>query len=86
METVSPDRETITITLNGAGKVVLLAIEEYEEYEEMQTTLYLFSTRAMLLKFSKALSIMNRSRFYQESYATDVAAERMERLLVLKGA
>ncbi len=43
METASRDREPITITKNGAGKVVLLAIEEYEA---METTLHLLSTRA----------------------------------------
>ncbi len=36
METASRDRESITITRNGAGKVVLLAIEEYEAMETMQ--------------------------------------------------
>jgi antitoxin YefM len=43
METASRDREPITITRNGAGKVVMLAIEEYEA---METSLHLLSTRA----------------------------------------
>jgi prevent-host-death family protein len=30
IETASRDRQPITITRNGAGKVVLLAMEEYE--------------------------------------------------------
>ena len=33
MEAASRDREPITITRNGAGKVVLLATEEYEAIE-----------------------------------------------------
>lgn len=43
MEAASRDREPITITRNGAGKVVLLAIEEYEAIE---TNLHLHSTMA----------------------------------------
>jgi antitoxin YefM len=52
METASRDREPITITRNGAGKVVLLAIEEYEA---METTLHLFSTRANASQIQQSL-------------------------------
>ena len=53
METASRDREPITITRNGAGKVVLLAIEEYEA---METTLHLYSTRANAAKIEQSLA------------------------------
>lgn len=53
METASRDREPITITRNGAGKVVLLAIEEYEA---METTLHLFSTRANASQLQQSLA------------------------------
>jgi antitoxin YefM len=53
METASRDREPITITRNGAGKVVLLAIEEYEA---METTLHLHSTRANALQIQQSLA------------------------------
>jgi antitoxin YefM len=53
METASRDREPITITRNGAGKVVLLAIEEYEA---METTLHLFSTRANADQIQQSLA------------------------------
>jgi len=53
METASRDREPITITRNGAGKVVLLAIEEYEA---METTLHLFSTRANAAQLQQSLA------------------------------
>ncbi|MEI7927982.1 MAG: type II toxin-antitoxin system Phd/YefM family antitoxin [Verrucomicrobiales bacterium] len=53
METASRDREPITITRNGAGKVVLLAIEEYEA---METTLHLFSTRANASQIQQSLA------------------------------
>jgi antitoxin YefM len=53
METASRDREPITITRNGAGKVVLLAIEEYEA---METTLHLFSTRANATQLQQSLA------------------------------
>ncbi len=43
IESASRDREPITISRNGEGKVALLAIEEYEA---METTLNLHSTRA----------------------------------------
>jgi prevent-host-death family protein len=43
IESAFRDREPITITRNGEGKVVLLAIEEYEA---METTRHLHSTRA----------------------------------------
>jgi antitoxin YefM len=52
METASRDREPITITRNGAGKVVLLAIEEYEA---METTLHLHSTRANANQIQQSL-------------------------------
>ena len=53
METASRDREPITITRNGAGKVVLLAIEEYEA---METTLHLFSTRANATQLQQSMA------------------------------
>lgn len=53
METASRDREPITITRNGAGKVVILAIEEYEA---METTLHLFSTRANADQIQQSLA------------------------------
>ena len=53
MEAASRDREPITITRNGAGKVVLLAIEEYEA---METTFHLFSTRANAAQIQQSLS------------------------------
>ncbi len=52
MEAASRDREPITITRNGQGKVVLLAIEEYEA---MQATLHLFSTRANASRIQESL-------------------------------
>jgi antitoxin YefM len=53
MDAASRDREPITITRNGAGKVVLLAIEEYEA---METTLHLFSTRANAIQIQQSLA------------------------------
>jgi antitoxin YefM len=53
MGTASRDREPITITRNGAGKVVLLAIEEYEA---MEATLHLFSTRANTDQIQQSLA------------------------------
>ena len=53
MEAASRDREPITITRNGAGKVVLLAIEEYEAIE---TTLHLHSTRANANQIQQSLA------------------------------
>jgi antitoxin YefM len=53
MEAVSRDREPIMITRNGAGKVVLLAIEEYEA---METTLHLYSTRANAEQIQQSLA------------------------------
>jgi antitoxin YefM len=53
MDKASSDREPITITRNGAGKVVLLAIEEYEAMEE---TLHLFSTRANAFQIQESLA------------------------------
>lgn len=52
MDTASRDRLPITITRNGAGKVVLLAIEEYEA---MEATLHLFSTRANANQIQQSL-------------------------------
>jgi antitoxin YefM len=53
MATASRDREPITITRNDAGKVVLLAIEEYEA---MKATLHLFSTRANADQIQQSLA------------------------------
>jgi antitoxin YefM len=53
MDAASRDREPITITRNGAGKVVLLAIEEYEA---METTLHLFSSRANAAQIQQSLA------------------------------
>jgi antitoxin YefM len=53
METAARDREPITITRNGAGKVVLLAIEEFEA---METTLHLLSTRANTNQIQQSLA------------------------------
>ena len=53
IETASRDREPIIITRNGAGKVVLLAIEEYEA---METTLHLHSTRANASQIQQSLT------------------------------
>lgn len=52
MEAASRDREPITITRNGSGKVVMLAIEEYEA---METTLHLFSTGANATQLKQSL-------------------------------
>ena len=52
MEAASQDREPITITRNGNGKVVLLAIEEYEA---METTLHLYSTKANAAQLQQSL-------------------------------
>jgi antitoxin YefM len=53
MEAASRDREPITITRNGEGKVVLLAIEEYEA---MEATLHLFSTKANATEIQQSLA------------------------------
>lgn len=53
MEAASRDREPITITRHEAGKVVLLAIEEYEA---METTLHLHSTRANAKQILQSLA------------------------------
>ena len=53
MDAASRDREPITITRNGSGKVVLLAIEEFEA---METTLHLFSTRANATQIQQSLA------------------------------
>ncbi len=52
METASRDRVPITITRNGAGKVVLLAVEEYAA---MEATLHLFSTRSNANQIQQSL-------------------------------
>lgn len=53
IESASRDREPITITRNGTGIVVLLAIEEYEAMEE---TLHLHSTRANAAQIQQSLA------------------------------
>jgi antitoxin YefM len=52
MDTASRDREPIIITRNGAGKAVLLAMEEYEA---MTATLHLFSTQANAHQIEQSL-------------------------------
>lgn len=53
MDAASRDREPIIITRNGTGVVVLLAIEEYEA---METTLHLHSTRANAAQIQQSLA------------------------------
>lgn len=53
MEAACRDREPITITRNGSGKVVLLAVEEYEA---METTLHLYSTKANAAQIQQSLA------------------------------
>lgn len=53
MDSASRDREPITITRNGTGKVVMLAIEEYEA---METSIHLLSTRANANQIQQSLS------------------------------
>jgi len=53
MAAVSRDREPIMITRNGAGRVVLLAVEEYEA---METTLRLYSTGANAEQIQESLA------------------------------
>jgi antitoxin YefM len=53
MAAVSRDQEPIMITRNGAGRVVLLAVEEYEA---METTLHLSSTRANVEQIQQSLA------------------------------
>ncbi|MDB6136645.1 MAG: prevent-host-death family protein [Verrucomicrobiales bacterium] len=53
MDAASRDREPIIITRNGIGKVVLLAIEEFES---METTLHLLSTKANASQIQQSLS------------------------------
>jgi antitoxin YefM len=60
MEKASQDREPITITRNGTGKVVLLAIEEYEA---METTLHLFSTKANAAHIQQSLADYTAGKF-----------------------
>jgi len=52
METASRDREPILITRNGAGKAVLLSVEEYEA---MEATLHLYSTRGNAERIQQGL-------------------------------
>ncbi len=60
MEDASRNREPIVITRNGAGKVVMLAIEEYEA---MEATLHLFSTRANATQIQQSLADYEAGRF-----------------------
>lgn len=53
METASRDRQPILITRNGAGKTVLLAVEEYEA---MEATLHLFCTSANARQIEQSLA------------------------------
>ncbi|MEZ5303789.1 MAG: type II toxin-antitoxin system prevent-host-death family antitoxin [Verrucomicrobiales bacterium] len=53
MEAATRDREPIIITRNGSGVVVLLAVEEYEA---METTLHLHSTRANADQIQQSLA------------------------------
>ena len=53
MEAASRDRDPIIITRNGEGKVVLLAIEEYEA---MEATLHLFSTKSNASQIQQSLA------------------------------
>lgn len=64
METASRDRQPITITRNGAGKVVLLAIEEYEA---MEATLHLFATRANADQIQQSLADYDAGRIQEGS-------------------
>jgi len=64
METASRDREPITITRNGAGKVVLLAIEEYEA---MEATLHLFSTRVNADQIQQSLADYDAGKIQEGS-------------------
>ena len=52
METVSRDREPITITRNGVGSVVMLSAEEFSA---MEATLHLLSTPANAERIRKGL-------------------------------
>ncbi len=52
MDEVVQDREPITITRNGAGMVVLLALDEYDAMEE---TLHLLSTPANAERIRRGL-------------------------------
>lgn len=52
IDSTSKDREPITITQDGANRVVMLAIEEYEA---METTLHLFSSKANALQIQQGL-------------------------------
>jgi antitoxin YefM len=53
MDAAARDREPIIITRNGTGKVVLLAIEEFEA---METTLHLLSTKANATQIQQSLA------------------------------
>jgi antitoxin YefM len=52
------------ITRNGAGKVVLLAIEEYEA---MEATLHLFSTRANADQIQQSLADYDAGKIQEGS-------------------
>ena len=53
MEAATRDREPITITRNGEGTVVILAVEEYAAMEE---TLHLLSTPANAERMRQGLA------------------------------
>ena len=83
METASRDREPIIITRNGAGKVLLLAIEEYDA---METTLLSTLRERTPRKSSKVWPITQLVRSKRASYTTDMVVQRLERLPLLAGA
>ena len=53
MDAAARDRDPITITRNGEGTVVLLAVEEYAAMEE---TLHLLSTPANVERIRQGLA------------------------------
>lgn len=53
MESAERDREPITITRNGTGKVVMMAVEDYEA---METTLHLHSTKTNAARIQESLA------------------------------
>ena len=53
MDAATNDREPIVITRPGSGNVVMLAMEEYEA---MESTLHLFSTRANTDQIQQSLA------------------------------
>jgi antitoxin YefM len=62
MDRAAQDRAPIAITKNGVGKVVLLAVEEYEA---METTLHLYSTRANARQIQQSLADYEAGRFVE---------------------